>query len=82
MDLVTGGIVNGIASVNWAASIRDYLYCETVFFDGGWMDDVIVHDNPLCRNGYVAVSDKPGLGIELDPDIVRPNLVEGETWWG
>ncbi len=78
----TGSIVNGMASIHWASSIRDYLACETVFFDGGWMDDVIVHDKPLCRDGFVEVPDKPGLGIELDADVVKAHLSPGETWWG
>lgn len=78
----TGSIVNGMASITWGASIRDYLFCETVFFDRGWMDDVILHDGPLCQEGYVKVPEKPGLGIELNPDVVKPNLVPGEKWWG
>ncbi|MCZ6671954.1 MAG: mandelate racemase/muconate lactonizing enzyme family protein [Verrucomicrobia bacterium] len=78
----TGSIVNGMASVQWASSIRDYLACETVFFNGGWMDDVIVHNEPLSKNGFVELTDKPGLGIELDPDVVKAHLVPGETWWG
>jgi len=78
----TGSIVNGMASVHWASTVRDYLACETVFFKGDWMDDVIIHDQPLCRNGFVEVPDKPGLGIELNPDIVKAHLVSGETWWG
>jgi len=28
------------------------------------------------------VTDKPGLGIELNPDVVRAHLAPGETWWG
>jgi L-alanine-DL-glutamate epimerase-like enolase superfamily enzyme len=78
----SGSIVNGMASVNWGASIRDYLFCETMFFDGGWMDDVIVHDDPLCKNGFVTVPDKPGLGIELNQDVVQANLAPEEIWWG
>ncbi len=78
----TGSIVNGMASVQWASSLRDYLACETVWFQGDWTDDVIVHEAPLCRGGYVELSDKPGLGIELDPDVVKAHLVEGERWWG
>ena len=78
----SGSIVNGMASVNWGASIRDYLFCETMFFDGGWMDDVIVHDGPLCKNGFVTVPDKPGLGIELNQDVVQANLAPEEIWWG
>jgi len=78
----TGSIVNGMATIHWASSIRDYFACETVFFNGGWMDDVIVHDNPLCSGGFVEVPNKPGLGIELDPDVVKAHLAAGETWWG
>ncbi len=78
----TGSIVNGMATVHWASTIRDYFACETVFFKGDWMDDIIVHDEPLCQGGFVTVPDKPGLGIELNPDTVKAHLAEGETWWG
>ena len=78
----TGSIINGMATIHWASTIRDYFACETVFFDGGWMDDIIVHDKPLCRDGFVEVPDKPGLGIELDPDVVKAHLASGENWWG
>jgi L-alanine-DL-glutamate epimerase-like enolase superfamily enzyme len=78
----TGSIVNGMATVHWASTIRDYLACETVFFHGDWMDDVIVHDEPLCQGGFVKVPDKPGIGIELNPDTVKAHLAEGEKWWG
>ena len=78
----TGSIVNGMATIHWASTIRDYFACETVFFNGGWMDDVIVHNGPLCRDGFVEVPNQPGLGIELDPDVVKAHLAAGETWWG
>ena len=78
----TGSIINGMATIHWASSIRDYLACETVFFDRGWMDDVILHDEPLCQDGFVTIPDKPGLGIELNPDITQAHLAEAEKWWG
>jgi L-alanine-DL-glutamate epimerase-like enolase superfamily enzyme len=78
----SGSIVNGMASINWGASIRDYLFCETMYFDGGWMDDIILHKGPLCEKGFVSVPDKPGLGIELNPDVVKAKLIAGEIWWG
>ena len=77
----TGSIVNGMATIHWASSIRDYFACETVFFHRDWMDDVIVHDEPLCQEGFVKVPEKPGLGIELDPDVVKAHLAPGEKWW-
>jgi len=78
----TGSIVNGMATVHWASTIRDYLACETVFFKQDWMDDVIQHDKPLCVDGFVTVPDEPGLGIELNREVVEAHLADGERWWG
>lgn len=30
----------------------------------------------------VQATDRPGLGIELNPDVVRAHLTTGESWWG
>ena len=77
----SGSIVNTMASINWASSIRDYLACETFFLDGGWMDDLIIHDGPICKNGFVEVPNGPGFGIELNKEAVKENLADGEVWW-
>ena len=77
----TGSIVCNIATVHWAASVRDFLAAETVIGGGNWMDDVIVHDGPIVKEGYIAVSSKPGLGIELNKDVVKANLARGEKYW-
>jgi len=56
---------------------------ETITGEGGWTDQVLLLDGPYIKNGYIQVNDtKPGLGIELNPDIVKAHLVPGETWWG
>jgi L-alanine-DL-glutamate epimerase-like enolase superfamily enzyme len=78
----TGSIVATLANVQWAASIRDYIACETVTGQGGWMDELVLHDGPIFQGGTIAVSTKPGLGIELNPDVVRAHLASGEQWWG
>jgi L-alanine-DL-glutamate epimerase-like enolase superfamily enzyme len=78
----TGSIVNTYATAQWAASIRDYIACETVCGKGDWMDKLILHDGPVIKDGYIAVTSKPGLGIELNPDVARAHLAKGETWWG
>jgi hypothetical protein len=28
------------------------------------------------------IRDKPGYGIEINPDVARTHLAPGETWWG
>ena len=66
----------------WAASIRDYMSCETVTGEGGWMDQVLMLDGPYIKDGFIQVTSKPGLGITLNPDVVKAHLVAGETYWG
>ena len=78
----TGSQVNTYATCQWAASIRDYMSCETVTGEGGWMDQVLVLDGPYIKDGFIQVSGKPGLGITLNPDVVKAHLAAGETWWG
>ena len=78
----TGSQVNTYATCQWAASIRDFMSCETVTGEGGWMDQVLVLDGPYIKDGFVAGSSKPGLGITLNPDMVKKHLVPGETCWG
>ena len=77
----TGSQVCTYASAQWAASIRDYMALETITGEGGWMDQVLVLDGPYIKNGFIQVTDKPGLGIELNPDVVRAHLAPGEMWW-
>jgi L-alanine-DL-glutamate epimerase-like enolase superfamily enzyme len=78
----TGSQVATWAAAQWAASIRDYISLETVTGEGGWMDQVLQLDGPYIKDGFIQVTDKPGLGIELNPDVVRAHLAPGETWWG
>ena len=78
----TGSQVCTYASAHWAASIRDYIALETITGEGGWMDQVLLLDGPYIKDGFIQVTDKPGLGIELNPDVVRAHLAPGETWWG
>jgi L-alanine-DL-glutamate epimerase-like enolase superfamily enzyme len=77
----TGSVVCTMATVSLAAAVRDYLVLETVVGKRDWMDDVIVHDRPIVEDSHIRVPDKPGLGIELNPDVVKAHLAEGERYW-
>jgi L-alanine-DL-glutamate epimerase-like enolase superfamily enzyme len=45
------------------------------------MDQVLVLDGPYIRDGFIHVSTRAGLGIELNQDVVRAHLASGESWW-
>jgi L-alanine-DL-glutamate epimerase-like enolase superfamily enzyme len=78
----TGSLVCTMATIQWAAAVRDYTACETVLGRGGWMDEVLVLAGRPVRDGFIEVPNKPGLGLELNPDVVKAHLAPGETWWG
>jgi L-alanine-DL-glutamate epimerase-like enolase superfamily enzyme len=77
----TGSVICNVATVHWAASVRDFLAAETLIGRGNWMDDVILHDGPIVKDGHIAVPTKPGLGIELNKEVVKANLARGEKYW-
>ena len=77
----TGSQLHTYATCQWAASIRDYLTCETITGAGDWMDHLLLLDGPYIQNGFVQVTEKPGLGVELNPDVAKAHLAPGETWW-
>ncbi|HEY3457651.1 MAG TPA: mandelate racemase/muconate lactonizing enzyme family protein [Bryobacteraceae bacterium] len=78
----TGSQLHTWATCQWAGAIRDYMTCETVTGQGGWMDQLLALNGPYIQHGFVHVNDKPGLGVDLDPDTVKAHLAAGENWWG
>ncbi len=78
----TGSQLNTWATCQWAGSIRDFIACETVTGKGGWMDELLILDGPYIENGYLRITNKPGFGVDLNPDVAQAHLSEGETWWG
>jgi L-alanine-DL-glutamate epimerase-like enolase superfamily enzyme len=78
----TGSQLNTWATCQWAGSIRDYMTCETVTGQGGWMDQLLALEGAYIEDGFVRVNDKPGLGVDLNPDVVKAHLADGEKWWG
>jgi L-alanine-DL-glutamate epimerase-like enolase superfamily enzyme len=77
----TGSQLHTWATCQWAASIRDYLTCETITGAGDWMDKLLLLDGPYIKDGFVQVADKPGLGAELNPEVAKAHLAAGESWW-
>jgi L-alanine-DL-glutamate epimerase-like enolase superfamily enzyme len=77
----TGSVVCTMATVSLAAAVRDYMVLETVVGKRDWMDDVIVHERPIVEESHIRVPDKPGLGIELNAEVVKAHLAEGEKYW-
>lgn len=73
--------VGTIASCHAAASMRDFRVHELARYVD-WWQDLVTHEGPMFKDGYFTIQDKPGYGIEINPDVAKAHLAPGETWWG
>ena len=46
-----------------------------------WWEDLCDGDKPFIQNGWMAVSDKPGLGVELNDQVAKTLLWNGDTYF-
>ena len=69
--------VGTMASAHVAAAIPNALAVEYHSYELDWWADLV--DGPVIEDGRIAVPDRPGLGVELDRDVVADHLADGET---
>lgn len=77
-----GGALATIAAAHVAAASRNFLGLEYHFIETRWIGEYVRRDVPLFRDGYVPLTDAPGLGVELDESVCRDHLAAGERWLG
>jgi L-alanine-DL-glutamate epimerase-like enolase superfamily enzyme len=81
---LAGTPVASVASAHSAAAMPDFRMQEFSlgFYNTDSWSSIIHYDGPIIKNGKIRILDKPGLGLELNEEVVRPLLLPGETWWG
>jgi gluconate/galactonate dehydratase len=70
-----------IASCHAAASMRDFRIHELAKYID-WWQDLVIRERPMFEGGYLTIEDKPGYGVEINPDVAKAHLAPGEQWWG
>lgn len=72
---MAGSPVAAMASVHCAAATENFIALENHSVDLEWWDDLVVGvDKPIIQNGYIPVPQGPGLGIELNEEVVKEHL--------
>ncbi len=74
--------VGTIASAHAAASVRNFRVHELAGGRDPWTFEMVTHEGPFFKDGNFIIQDKPGLGVDLNPDVVKAHLAPDETWWG
>ena len=67
-----GTPISFMANVHCAAATQNVLALEHHSIDVPWWEDLVIGpEKPLVKAGFVRVPDRPGLGIELNEEVVR-----------
>jgi L-alanine-DL-glutamate epimerase-like enolase superfamily enzyme len=71
-----------MANVHCAAATQNFVALEHHSVEVPWWEDMVTGiDKPLNRDGFVLVPDTPGLGVEINQEVVEAHLVEGEGYF-
>jgi galactonate dehydratase len=75
-----GGSLATVAAAHVAAATRNFLGLEYHFREAKWIGEFIHRDGvPLFEDGYVPLTNAPGLGVELNDNVCRQYLASGES---
>jgi len=75
--------IGTMASAHLCAAIPNFLALEWHAASVPFFDDLIEGRRaPLIKDGYIAVPDKPGLGIDLDERVAYRYRKRGEAFFG
>jgi L-alanine-DL-glutamate epimerase-like enolase superfamily enzyme len=71
-----GTPVSFMASVHCAAATENFIALEHHSLDVPWWESLVraTSGQPLIEKGFAIVPDMPGLGVELNEDVVRQHL--------
>jgi L-alanine-DL-glutamate epimerase-like enolase superfamily enzyme len=70
-----------VAACHSCASMRNFTVMEFHAQDVPWWDDLVIGEQPIIQDGYIALPERPGLGIELNEDVACAHLAAGSTFF-
>lgn len=77
-----GTPISFMANVHCAAATENFIALEHHSVDVPWWSNLVTgNDQPIYEKGYAAVPNKPGLGVEPNPDEVKKHLAPGTGYF-
>lgn len=70
-----------MAACHVMASVPNFLLLEFHALDIPWWNDLCEGDKPFVENGFMTVSERPGNGVELNDDVAKSLLWNGDTYF-
>lgn len=76
-----GTPVSFMANVHCAAATQNFVALEHHDVDTPYWEDYVTGHKPLVEKGFALVPEAPGLGIDLNEEVVKEHLKEGEKYF-
>ena len=70
-----------MAACHTMASVPNFLVLEFHGREIPWWNDLCEGDKPFIENGWMAVSNKPGIGVELNDEVAKSLLWGGDEYF-
>ena len=70
-----------MAACHVLAAVPNFLFLEFHARDIPWWSDLCDGDKPFIRDGLMTVSDRPGIGVELNDDAAKSLLWNGDSYF-
>ena len=75
------GPLGTMASCHVCASVPNFLVLEWHWLRRDWWDELVLSDIPVISEGYILLSDAPGIGVEVNPDALKRHLRPGTKYF-
>ena len=76
------GPIEGAANLQLALCSPNFLILEWHWNDYEGWDALTIQDEPIIQNGHLVLTDKPGIGLEVNDEALARYLRPGTTLFG
>jgi len=70
-----------MAACHAMASVPNFLLLEFHGREISWWEDLCDGDKPYIQDGWMTVSERPGIGVELNDEVAKTLLWNGDTYF-
>lgn len=73
--------IGTMASAHVCASVPNFLVLEFHWLHRDYWTTIVTDKDDIIQNGYITLTDRPGIGLELDETVARQYQYPGTTWF-
>ena len=73
--------IGTLASAHVCATVPNFLVLEFHWLHRDYWTTIIQEKEDIIKDGFITLTDRPGIGVELDEEVARQYQYPGTTWF-